>query len=304
MDILVIGSLNMDMTMYLDRFPQIGETLTCRDILTTPGGKGSNQALAAARMGAQVQMVGCVGDDLYGQALIHNLSENGVDATHVKSLPDMTTGLAVITVSNGNNMILLNAGANACITPSDVDAVIPQIIKAKAMILQMEIPLDTVLHAATIAHENGVLVILNPAPYQPLPAELLKMTDYLIPNETEAMALLGWKHLDESNSAQALEALCAMGVKHPLITMGDKGVAYMSQGIPHLAPCFRVKAMDTTAAGDVFIGGFVSRTLCGDSLPDAVSFAQRASALSVSRKGAQVSIPTFKEVAAYFPDLC
>lgn len=298
-DILVIGSLNMDMTLYVDRFPQIGETISCSGMLTAPGGKGSNQALAAARLGAQVQMAGCVGCDLYGQALVDNLNNNGVDTTLVKILPGADTGLAAITVSNGANMILLNAGANACFTPADMDAIAPQIAQAKAVILQLEIPMAAVLRAAEIAHANGCLVVLNPAPYQPLPTELLAVTDYLIPNETEAMALLGWDRLDESNAAQALETLHAMGVKHPLITLGDKGVAYIENNTPRLEPCFKVDAVDTTAAGDTFIGGVITRMLSGDTLSNAVSFAQRASALCVSRKGAQTSIPTLAEVESY-----
>lgn len=297
-EILVIGSLNMDMTLYVDRFPQIGETLSCTSMLTAPGGKGSNQALAAARLGAQVQMAGCVGCDPYGQALIQNLTDNGVNASLVKALPDADTGLASITVSHGSNMILLNAGANSRITPENIDTISPQIAQAKVVILQLEIPMPAVQRAAEIAHANGCLVVLNPAPYHPLPASLLAITDYLIPNETETMALLGWDHVDEHNIPQALEAFNAMGVKYPLITLGDKGVAYLEDGRPRLDPCLKVNAVDTTAAGDTFIGALVTRILMDDALHQAVAFAQRASALCVSRHGAQTSIPTLAEVEA------
>ena len=296
-DILVIGSLNMDMTLYVDRFPQIGETLPCTGMLTAPGGKGSNQALAASRLGGIVKMAGCVGCDAYGNELIDSLQANGVDTSLIKRMPDVSTGVAAITVSNGANMILVSAGANAAITPEYIDLLDDEIAVARAVVLQLEIPMPAVLQAARLAHKHGCLVLLNPAPYQPMPEELLRLVDYLIPNETEAMAMLGVDHLDASNAEASLRAMQSFGVAHPMITMGDKGVAYLNGDAYHLDPCNKVQAVDPTAAGDTFIGGFISALLGGSSIGEAVAFAQKASAFCVAHKGAQTSIPTVAQLA-------
>lgn len=299
-EVLVIGSLNMDMTLYVDRFPQIGETLPCQRMLTAPGGKGANQALAASRLGSSVRMAGCVGRDAYGSALIDELKRGGVDTALIRQLDNAPTGVAAITVCDGANMILINAGANAEITPEDIDAMEPEIAAASAIILQLEIPLPAVIRAAEVARRHGCLVALNPAPYRELPPKLLRLADYLIPNETETMAMLKWDHLDESNVGEALQNILALGVAYPVITLGDKGVAYLHEGRVCLDPSNKVDAVDTTAAGDTFIGGLITARLAGKPLPDAVSFAQRASAYCVAHAGAQPSIPTLEEVAHWY----
>lgn len=295
-DILVIGSLNMDMTVYVPRFPRVGETITGRDLLTAAGGKGSNQALAASRLGADVAMAGCVGDDMYGDALIRGMQEGHVDVRHIRKTAEAATGLAVITVCEGANNIVVAPGANMCLTEADMDALEGEIAAAKALILQLEIPLVCVQRAIDIARKHETMVFLNPAPYQEIPASMYGAADYFILNETEAMALLGWNKLVDVEGA--LRALKEKGVKNPIITLGDKGAAYLHAGRFHHDPCCRVTPVDSTAAGDTFIGALARCILAGDELPEAVQFAQRASAYCVTHKGAHTSIPTLDDVNA------
>lgn len=292
-DILVIGSLNMDMTLYVSRFPRTGETVTGNGLFFAPGGKGSNQALAAARLGADTGMVGCVGADANGEALIADLLCSGVEVSGIRRLTDATTGLAVITVCDGANMIVVEPGANNRMTAADIDALETRIAGAKALILQLEIPLDCVQRAMELAKKHGVTVFLNPAPYQPIP-DSLYAADYLIPNETEAMALLGLDALE--NVESALHMLRERGARHPIITLGDRGAAYLEGDTFHLDPCCPVTAVDSTAAGDTFIGALARCILRGDTLSKAVAFAQRASAYCVSHKGAHTAIPTLEDV--------
>lgn len=294
--ILVIGSLNMDMTFYVDHFPDVGQTISSLGFMMAPGGKGSNQALAASRLGAKVYMAGCVGEDLYANALTDNLSENGVDTTLVQRIASMNTGLACITVCNGANMITLDAGANAKVTQADIDGMESVFADVDYVILQFEIPMSTVEYAAEVAHKHGCTVIVNPAPYKPIPQRLLKHTDYLIPNETEAKELLGWDELSLQNVSEALNAIRDMGVKQPMITLGEKGVAYWDGDKCVVQGCVPVKAIDTTAAGDTFIGAMVSCLSAGKTLSQAVDFAQHAAAICVTRKGAHSSIPMLSEV--------
>ena len=295
-DILVIGSLNMDITLYVQHFPNIGETVEGSGMLMAPGGKGSNQALAASRLGATVRMAGCVGRDIYGDTLIHDMQDSGVDTSLIRVLPDDSTGLAIITVSNGSNMIVVNAGANNRITAEDIDAMEMDIQDCRAVILQLEIPMAAVQRAVELAHKHGKTVFLNPAPYKQLPNTLLAMVDYLVPNETEAMSMLGMDYLNEKNVADTLWALKAKGVRCPVITMGDKGAAYISEGKCHIDPCRKVTPVDSTAAGDTFIGAMASSLIKGNSLSEAIAFAQTAAAYCVSHKGAHTSIPTLADL--------
>lgn len=294
--ILVIGSLNMDMTFYVDHFPDVGQTISSLGFMMAPGGKGSNQALAASRLGAQVYMAGCVGEDLYANALVDNLKENGVDTTYVRHIPSVNTGLACITVCNGANMITLDSGANARMTRDDIDCMEEVFSKVDYVILQFEIPMSTVEYAAEVAHKHGCTVIVNPAPYKPISQNLLNYTDYLIPNETEVKELLGWNEISPQNVSEALNTIRDMSVKHPMITLGEKGVAYWVEDKCVVRDCIPVKAVDTTAAGDTFIGALVSCLSVGKPLAQAVDFAQHAAAICVTRKGAQSSIPVLSEV--------
>lgn len=298
--ILVIGSLNMDMTFYADHFPEVGQTIASRAFMMAPGGKGANQALAASRLGGQVYMAGCVGEDLYADALVDTLNTDGVDTALVRRVASVNTGLACITVCGGANMIMVDAGANARLMPEDIDRMENVFSEVDFVILQFEIPMPTVEHAAKTARRHGCTVIVNPAPYQPISPELLKNIDFLIPNETEAKALLGWDEISPRNAADALNALRAMGVKQPMITLGDKGAAYWDGSQCVVQACCPAKAVDTTAAGDTFIGALVSRLSAGESLTQAVDFAQHASAICVTRKGAHSSIPALREVLAEY----
>ncbi len=295
-DVIVIGSLNMDLTMYVDHFPQTGETLTSKAMMTSAGGKGSNQALAAARLGARVAMAGCVGKDAYGDALIEALKAENIDTTLVRRSESVGTGTAMIAVCGGSNKIIVDAGANACVTPRDIEAMEDDIAKARALILQFEIPLQSVERAIEIASCHATRVFLNPAPYQDFPMEVMAKADYVIPNETEAMRLLGWERLDAGNAEKALRLLRAAGIQNPIITMGSRGVAYLEGETCHCQPCCPVQAVDSTAAGDTFIGALSSALLCGKTLSEAVAFAQRAAAYCVSRKGAHASIPTLRDL--------
>ena len=297
-DILVIGSLNMDMTFFVDHFPEAGQTIGSQGFLMAPGGKGSNQAMAASRLGGRVYMAGCVGEDLYADALVDNLKGNGVDTTLVRRIPSVNTGLACITVCDGANMITLDAGANARMTRADIDCMEEVFSKVDYVILQFEIPMSTVEYAAEVARKHGCTIIVNPAPYQPISQYLLNNTDYLIPNETEAKELLGWDEISPRNVSEALRTIRDMGVKQPMITLGEKGVAYLNGDRCVVQDCIPVKAVDTTAAGDTFIGALVSRLSAGESLIQAVDFAQHAAAICVTRKGAHSSIPMLSEVMA------
>lgn len=295
-DILVIGSLNMDITLYVQRFPQIGETVEGSGMLMAPGGKGSNQALAASKLGSSVRMAGCVGQDIYGETLVQGMQDGGVDTSLIRVLSNDSTGLAIITVNNGSNMIVVNAGANNRITADDIDAMETDIQDCQAVILQLEIPLAAVQRAVELAHKHGKTVFLNPAPYKQLPDALFAMVDYLVPNETETMSMLGLDHLNEENVAEALGALKAKGVRCPVITMGDKGAAYLSEGKCHIDPCCKVTPVDSTAAGDTFIGAMASSLIKGNSLSKAIAFAQKAAAYCVSHKGAHSSIPSLDDL--------
>lgn len=300
--ILVIGSLNMDMTFYVNQFPQVGQTINSQGFFMAPGGKGSNQALAAARLGAQVYMAGCVGADVYADALIDDLEESKVDTTLVQRMAGTNTGLACITVCEGSNMITVDAGANARMTPDRIDQIKEIFEKVDIVILQFEIPMPTVERAAELARQSGCTVIVNPAPYMPMSQKLLQHIDYLIPNETEAQALLGWQEVTPRNAFEALKAMLDMGIPHPMITLGDQGVAYLDGDEYRVQKCIHVKAVDTTAAGDTFIGALACGMLSGKTMPQAVEFAQRASAICVTRKGAHSSIPTLSEVLAAYAE--
>lgn len=297
-NILVIGSLNMDVTIFSDRAPAPGETIKGNGFLLSPGGKGANQAIAASRLGANVTMFGRVGDDSFGKALIGYQRENGVDTRHIRRLEGVSTGIASIFVCGGANYIILAPGANDHITPLDIDEAAPLIAKSDALLLQMEIPKDAVAHAIGIAKAKGTRIFFDPAPALPLEKALLSGIDYLMPNETEAASLLGWPNFSPESAGLAVEAFCALGVKHPVITLGDAGVAYWDGSRCVFAPSFPARAVDTTAAGDTFTGALACAVVKGEPLDRAVAFAQRAASICVTRKGASEAIPTLEEVLA------
>ncbi|SFC17587.1 ribokinase [Collimonas sp. OK412] len=303
--IVIIGSINMDLVLNVPRMPHPGETLSGGRFQTISGGKGANQAVACARLSAddvKVAMVACLGDDAFGTELRAALRNDGIDDSHVSTISGEASGVASILVdASGQNSIVLAAGANDALSPAHIDAARGLIEQARIVVLQLETPLATVRHAIGLAHQLGKTVVLNPAPAQALPADLLAQVEYLIPNEIEAAMLAGLNAASLDNDA-AIEAavakLRADGSSNVLVTLGEKGVyAALSSGSVHFA-AQPTKAVDTTAAGDTFIGGFVAALAEGRSEADAIAFGQCAAALSVARVGAQTSIPYRRELEA------
>jgi ribokinase len=292
--IVVIGSINMDLVLRVPRMPLPGETLTGGAFQTSPGGKGANQAVACARLGTQpVAMIGCLGMDAFGQALRAALVADGVDVSHVTALPGVASGIASILVdANGQNSIVIAGGANELLTPAHIDAALPLLARASIVVLQLETPLATVAHAVTLAHRLGKTVVLNPAPAASLPAALLALVDYLVPNEIEAAMLLGADAEPEDQAA----ALQTLGCRNVLVTLGAKGVHAAFDSSSRAFPAHAVAAVDTTAAGDTFIGGFVAALASGADPADAIALGQRAAAIGVTRPGAQLSIPFLHEL--------
>ena len=285
--IVVIGSSNTDMTIKGDRLPKPGETVLGGEFRMGPGGKGANQAVAAQRLGADVSFICKVGRDIFGDNAIAGYQKEGIDCSHILR-SDKASGTALILVDgNAENCIAVAPGANADLTPEDVDSVADVIRSADYLILQLEIPVESVLRAAKIAHEAGVYVILNPAPACHLPDELFGYISLITPNQTESALLSGVG----DNLDAAVEKLMQLGVKDVVVTLGSKGSLVISEGTRTLVPSLKVKAVDTTAAGDTFCGALCVALSEGCSLVDAAGFATKASALTVQKMGAQDSIP-------------
>lgn len=298
--LVVIGSANMDLVVRSRRIAAPGETVLGEAFRQIPGGKGANQAVAAARLGADVAFVGRVGNDLFGEALRTSLQADGIDTTCLQTDPAEPTGVALITVdATGQNAITVASGANYQVDKSDIDTALPTIKRASALLLQLEIPRETILYAAQKAHGAGIQVLLNPAPVSltdPLPDSLLSQIDVLTPNEYEASALLGRAYSPDSDWGEMAGLLLDKGVKAVVITLGAEGcILGDATGIRHL-PAVAVTAVDTTAAGDCFTGALAVALAEGRSLDDAARFAAQAAAISVTRSGAQPSLPTRSEV--------
>ena len=285
--IAVIGSTNVDFCSYVARLPQAGETIGNGVFMQANGGKGANQAVAARRLGADVSFICKVGRDIFGDNAISGYQKEGIDCSRILR-SDKASGTALILVDgNAENCIAVAPGANADLTPEDVDSVADVIRSADYLILQLEIPVESVLRAAKIAHEAGVYVILNPAPACHLPEELFGYISLITPNQTESALLSGVG----DNLDAAVEKLMQLGVKDVVVTLGSKGSLVISEGAKTLVPSLKVKAVDTTAAGDTFCGALCVALSEGCSLVDAAGFATKASALTVQKMGAQDSIP-------------
>jgi len=291
--VTVVGSLNMDLVVRAPRIPRPGETIIGGEFRTVPGGKGANQAVAAARLGAQVAMVGRVGGDAFGGLLLENLAAAGVDHTFVTRDPQAATGVALIEVDDaGQNSIVVVSGANMRLAPADVEAAAAAIGVADVLLLQLESPLETVTRAAQVAHARGVTVILNPAPARPVPDGLLGLVDVLIPNESETALLTGLPVGDQEEAQAAAAALRRMGVATVILTLGGRGALLAYEGGAELFPAFDVTPVDTTAAGDAFVGGLAVALAEGRPLQEAVRWGNAAGALATTRLGAQPSLPT------------
>jgi ribokinase len=297
--VVVVGSSNTDMIIRVVRVPRPGETLLGGEFSTAAGGKGANQAVAAARAGGRVAFVARLGWDKLGDEAMEGFRAEGMELSHVVRDGSHPSGVALIFVgSDGENSIGVAGGANQWLSPFDVAAAGRVIAKARVLLLQLETPLKTVQAAARIAHGAGVPVILNPAPARPLPDTLLRRVAILTPNETEASLLSGTSVGGASSAGRAARILLRRGVGAVIVTLGAKGALVATGGSAQLVPGFRVKARDTTAAGDVFNGALAVRLAEGFPLLDAVRFAQAAAAISVTRHGAQPSIPTRREITA------
>lgn len=298
--VVVIGSANMDLVICVPRLPAPGATIAGHGFATTAGGKGANQAVAAARLGAPVTFVGCVGDDAFGRTLRAGLAGDGVDTSRVRTVAGTPSGVALITVdAEGRNTIVLAAGANAALAAEDVAGAEADIARAAIVLCQLETPIAALTAAIDVADRHGVPVLLNPAPAARLPGALVRRVRYLVPNETEAAVLSGVPVVDLDSARQAAGLLRVQGAPVVLVTLGAGGVWQADAAGDCHHPASSVQAVDTTAAGDTFIGGLAAELAAGAALPDAIAFAQRAAALAVTRHGAQASIPRRAEVVAF-----
>ncbi|SEL84497.1 ribokinase [Parapedobacter koreensis] len=295
--IIVVGSMNMDMVVKTSHIPQPGETVLGGSFFMNPGGKGANQAVAVARLGGDVTFIGKIGDDIFGKQSSQLFDEEGVDTDGILSDRESPSGIALITVDEkGENSIVVAPGANAHLEPADVEKVMNNYANAKILLIQLEIPMRTVEFAARHARARGMQVILNPAPANALVPNVFHMVDIITPNVNEAEMLSGIRITDIPDARQAAESIHAQGVKHVIITLGDRGAALLEDGVFYHIPAPAVETVDSTAAGDVFNGALAVAVAEGKTLTDAIAFACRAASIAVTRMGAQSSIPFRNEV--------
>ena len=295
--ILVVGSTNTDMVIKAAHLPQPGETILGGVFLMNAGGKGANQAVSAARLGAQVTFVCKTGNDIFGQQSKQLFAGEGIDTTYVFSDAEHPSGVALITVdAQAENCIVVASGANAYLLPSDLAAASDAIEQSDIVLMQLEIPIETIEYVANIAYTKGKTVILNPAPAQPLRKSLLQCVSILTPNETEASMISGVPVCDTASACEAAHSICAMGVQTVIITLGAKGALIYTSDFQKEIPVEKVEAVDTTAAGDVFNGALAVALAENRNITDAVRFACKAASISVTRIGAQASAPYRKEL--------
>jgi len=298
--ILVVGSSNTDMVIKTDHLPRIGETVLGGTFFMNPGGKGANQAVAIARLGGQITFICKTGNDVFGQQSHQLFQEEGINISYVFSDTERPSGVALITVdANGENCIVVASGANAHLTPKNIATAEEAIDESDFVLMQLEIPIETVEFVAKKAAEKNKKVILNPAPVCPLSKELLQNLYAITPNETETELMTGIKITDECSAKKAAERIVESGVDNVVITLGSKGAFVYGKGICKMVPAFKVQAQDTTAAGDIFNGALVVALAENRSMLDAVRFACKAAAISVTRTGAQSSAPYRNEVDVF-----
>lgn len=300
MAVVVFGSLNMDLVAAAPRLPRPGETLTGTGFRSVHGGKGANQAVACARLGAATRMVGRLGADSFGAALRAGLAQEGIDSSGVTDDLGQPSGIAMITVDEaGENTIVVIPGANGAVGASDLALLRVALAGARVLLLQLEIPLEAVVAAATMAHEQGVAVVLDPAPVQSLPPALYPLIDLLTPNEGEAEALVGFPLADDASALAAAHELLGRGVRRVAVKRGGAGVVAGSADAVAVLPAFPVVAVDTVAAGDAFNGGLAAALAEGRSFDEALAWARAAGALAVTRRGAQAAMPPRAELLAF-----
>lgn len=299
--ICVLGSMNMDLVLKVKDMPKVGETILSKSFQKIAGGKGANQAVAAKRSGAEVFMISKIGKDENGRDLRDKLVEDNIDVKYVFEDEVEPTGIALIMVNdNGNNSIIVNAGSNMTLTKEEIHSAEDTIKESDIIISQFETPEDITIEAFKIAKENGKVTILNPAPAKKIKEELLKYTDIIVPNETEAELLTGIEIKDIEDAKEAGKIFLDKGVKFVIITLGENGAALIGKDFCEIVPAYKVNAIDTTAAGDSFIGGLSSKldakNLGRETLSKAIRFGNKVSSIAVQRRGAQPSIPFVDEV--------
>jgi len=286
--VVVVGSINVDMVFTSNVRPKAGETVLGSSFSIIPGGKGANQAVAASKLGAETCMIGCVGQDSNGEFSVKNLKQMNVDTNCIKTIQGIPTGVANIVVAEQDNSIIVISGANYEITRQTVDKYKDVILSADIVLLQLEIPLDAVEYTADLCKKNNVKVLLNPAPAVELPNSLIENVSYITPNEHELTIILGKQNTPDE-----------MFKKYPnklIVTMGSKGVKYYDEKKMKLIPSCEVEVVDTTGAGDTFCGALGAALVKGDILEDAIKFANKAAALSITKLGAQSGMPTLEEI--------
>ena len=301
MNIVVVGSLNMDLVVRIPQIPRPGETLLGGVFNTFPGGKGANQAVAAARLGAHVTMIGCVGGDAFGKEMRDTLIAEGIDTTHILVQEESATGVALIQVDeNGQNSIAVASGANFQLTNADVEKAMQSIGDIDVLVMPLETPLETIYTAAKIASLRGAKVLLNPAPAQALDQDLLELVDVLLPNEHEVALMVGLPPLQSAADVRiAAEKLLSLGTRNLLVTMGGQGAILFDGKTELNISAYPIQAVDTTAAGDCFVGALAVGISEGKSIPLSAEFASAAAAISATRNGAQPSLPHRDEVEQF-----
>lgn len=299
--ILVIGSMNMDLVVQTERYPEAGETIIGGKFAQIPGGKGANQALAAAKLGDEVEFIGACGDDSFAPMLKSSLKNGGAKIDNIFEIKDKSTGVAVITVDpEGNNRIIVSPGANYELDLAKIEKIKSQIIEAEIILLQLEIPIETIAKIVEIAAANNTKIILDPAPAQQLSDHILSEIDFLLPNEGELDLLMA--AADAQTRSEKIEILLDKGVKNIIVTEGEKGLNFYNKEQALHLDALKVKAVDTTAAGDVFAGAFAASLISENDLEKSLKCAVQAAAYSVSKSGAQSSIPDQNELNEFLAE--
>lgn len=293
--VVVAGSINMDLVTVCERAPKGGETLFGKEFFQVPGGKGANQAVAIGKLGTQVTMLGKIGNDSFGKDLVASMKNSGVNTEYIENSASSTGIAKIIVEANGQNRILVVSGANMDVDRAYIDRHIDVINDSDILVTQLEIPIDTVEYVLKKAKEAGKITILNPAPAAQLNDEIIKNSDIIIPNESELGIITGMPANTLNEIEAAAQKLLNMGVKELIVTLGSQGSLHLNKKGSTLHSAYKVNAVDTTAAGDSFIGGLV-KNIQDDNLDEAIEFATKVSAITVTRKGAQISIPTIEEV--------
>jgi ribokinase len=298
--VVVVGSTNFDMVVKADRLPKEGESMIAHNLKFFPGGKGANQAVAVARLGARTTFVGSVGQDMIGDFMIQGLESSSIDTTHVLRAKDHATGCAFITLfPNGNNTIVVAPSANFSLTPADIERAAAVIEKADALCTVLEIPLETVEASLRIARKAGKLTVLDAGPPRKCPTEILKLADIVSPNETELESLSGEEVTGSVSAREAAQKLVALGIKTVVLKLGSDGAMLVTGKSHRHFPAFKVKAVDPTAAGDAFTAALTIKLAAGEKMDAAIHYANMAGALAVTQLGAQPSLPSAKEVEAF-----